>query len=355
MKHDLLFKLLNTVSVSGNEEENQRHAAEYMKGFADRIVTDPTGNVTGIINPDKEFSVMITGHMDEIGFRVTHITDEGLIRVQKAGGVQAKLYIGSPMQIIHSEVTEEGIVYHKVNGVGVITDDLMKKEKASDTDLLIDIGAVTKEEAEKAVSPGDSVCADTQCRILLNDCISSRALDDKAGAYVILRAAEKAAAAGPAVRIMANTAVGEETTGRGAYFAAARLKPDCAVAVDVTWASDCPGTDPGETGKVKLGGGPVLCLSGMVNKKMNRLLEETARELQIPVQYEVASGSTYTDGDVIMKAAEGIPMALVSIPVRYMHSSVEVVSLKDIEYCIELLSEFLLRIDETFSFNPLMI
>ena len=116
--------------------------------------------------------------------------------------------------------------------------------------------------------------------------------------------------------------------------------------MDVTWASDAPGTDPGDTGEVKLGGGPVLCRASVVNKKLNALLEETAAELGMAVQWEVATGRTGTDGDTVNKAFQGIPMALVSIPLRYMHSSVEVGSWKDIEQCIELLVAFLVRLDK---------
>ena len=140
--------------------------------------------------------------------------------------------------------------------------------------------------------------------------------------------------------------MGEETTGRGAYYAAARVRPDCAIAVDVTWASDALGTRPGDTGEVKVGGGPVLCMASSVNKKLNALLRETAADLDIDVQWEIATGRTGTDGDTVNRAGEGIPMALVSIPLRYMHSSVEVGSWRDLQGCIDLLSAFLVRLSE---------
>ena len=125
--------------------------------------------------------------------------------------------------------------------------------------------------------------------------------------------------------------------------------------MDVTWANDCPGTDPADTGDVKVGGGPVLCQSGMVNKKMNRLLEEIAAEKNIPVQYEVAGGRTATDGDTVLQTGNGVPIALVSVPLRYMHSSVELASYQDLENCIELISEFLVRINTSFTFLPISV
>ena len=345
MDREFLKKLLNTVSVSGNEETNQRNALAYGKNFAHRQIVDAVGNVINVVNPDSPCRVLLCGHMDEIGFRVTHIDEKGFIHVQKAGGVRPKLYVGSPMQIIH-----EG---QKVNGVGAVDEELLKKEDMKDSDLVIDIGADNREEAAARVAVGDSVCADTAVRELLNDRFTCRALDDKTGAFVILEAAKLAAARGAACGVYANTVVGEETTGRGAYFASANVKPACAVIVDVTWASDAPDGDPNATGEVRLGGGPVLCLSGMTNKPLNRLLETIAGEKDIPLQYEVAGGKTYTDGDTALMTGGGVPIALVSIPLRYMHSSVEVASWKDLEYAIELIAEMLCRMDEGFDFRPL--
>ena len=311
------------------------------------------GNAVAVVNPGAAPRVLLCGHMDEIGFRVTHIDEKGFLRVQKAGGVHPKLYVGAPMQILHETEEDGRPVYRKVNGVGAFDEELLKKKEMKDADLVIDIGADSREEAAALVSVGDSVCADTQVRELLNDRFSCRALDDKAGAFVILEAARLAAARGAKCGIYANTVAGEETTGRGAYFAAANIRPACAVIVDVTWASDTPDGDPAQGGEVKLGGGPVLCRSGMTNKPMNRLLERIAREKDIPLQYEVAGGRTYTDGDTALKTGEGVPVALVSIPLRYMHSSVEVASWTDLEQCIELIAAFLCRMDEGFDFRPI--
>lgn len=345
MNREFLKELLTTPSVSGQEETIQRKALAYGKQFAQERRTDPSGNVISVVNPQAAFKVLLCGHIDEIGFVVTHIDDEGRLHLAKAGGVRAKLYIGSPMQVWH-----EG---RMVSGVVAVSPDLLKKEEVTAGDLIVDIGAGSKEEAMKAVSIGDPVCADVQVRELLNDQFTCRALDNRTGAFVILEAARRAAEKGASAGIYAATTVGEETTMRGAYYAASRVKPDCALAVDVTWASDAPGTDPAETGEVKLGGGPVLCMGSAVNKKMNRLLQKIAREKGIPVQWELAPGRTGTDGDSVNLTGQGVPMALVSIPLRYMHSSVEVGSWKDLENCVELVSEFLVQIREDFDFRPL--
>lgn len=348
MNREFLKDLLTTPSVSGYEETIQKKALAYGKGFAGAQLTDPSGNAISVVNPKAQHKVLLCGHIDEIGFVVTHIDESGRLHLATAGGVSSRLYIGSPVQVWHEDKLVCGII--------ATSSDLLKKDKIDASDLLVDIGANSREEAEKTVSVGDPVCADVAVRELLNDCFTCRALDDRTGAFVVLEAAKKAAEEGASVGIYAATTVGEETTGRGAYYAAARLKPDCAIAVDVTWASDAPGTTAGDTGEVKLGGGPVLCMGSPVNKQMNRLLKQIAQELDMKVQWEIATGRTGTDGDTVNRAGAGVPMALISIPLRYMHSSVEVGNWKDIEDCISLLSAFLVRLskelEQGFDFCP---
>ena len=348
---EFLEQILNNASVSGCEEENQRKMLAYMKETAQEQSCDAVGNTFSFINRDSACQVLLNAHMDEIGFRVVQITDEGMIKVQEAGGVYPALYAGAPMQILHE--TANGIV--KVNACGTFSDELLKNSDVKDRDLVLDIGASGREEAEKAVAVGDPVCADTSARELFGGRISSRALDDKAGVYVIAEAAKRAVRKGAECGIIVHASVGEETTGRGAWFAGTAVKPSCCIAVDVTWANDCPGGDPAKNGDIRLGRGPALCVSGMVNKKMNALLKKTAEECGIPVQYETAGGRTYTDGDTLMLTGSGVPTALVSVPLRYMHSSVEIADMKDMEQCIELIAEFLMRIDAGFRYEPLEV
>ncbi len=232
MNREFLKDLLSTPSVSGYEEAIQQKALAYGKAFAHAQLTDPSGNAVSVVNPDAAHRVLLCGHIDEIGFIVTHIDDSGRLHLAKAGGVSPRLYIGSPVQVWH-----EG---SKVNGIIATSSDLVKKEKIDVSDLLVDIGAASKEEAAAAVAVGDMVCADVPVRELMNDCFTCRALDDRTGAFVVLEAAREAAQQGASLGIYAATTTGEETTGRGAYHAAARLKPHCCIAVDVTWASDAP-------------------------------------------------------------------------------------------------------------------
>ena len=346
MNIELLYQLLVTPTVSGCEEAGQALALKYGKKFADKQFTDGAGNAVSTLNPEREGGILLVGHMNEIGFRVTQIRDDGMLRLQKAGGVKAGLYVGSPMQVVHEEYKAGKVKTSVIRGVIAVTEELLKKEEVKVSDLVLDIGAADAKEAAEAVAVGDPVCADTVPRELMGSRLSSRALDDKAGAFVVLEAAKTAAEMKVKGRVDVCTSTGEETSGRGAYFVSSAVRPRVAVIVDVTWASDCPGTDPGETGSIRLGGGPVLCRSGMVSREWNARMEEAARALDIPVQYEVAGGRTYTDGDTVLATGAGVPVVLVSVPLRYMHSSAEMCDVRDIEKCVRLIAEFIRREDE---------
>lgn len=344
MNRGYLETILKTMSVSGHEEELQKKVMGYMKGYADDIMTDATGNVISVLNPQSDSKVLLSGHIDEIGFIVTSIQPDGSLKVTNAGGVRAVLYLGTQVQI----KTKSGII----NGVVITNSSLTKRNDLACTDLTIDIGAADKEEAAAVVSVGDPVCAKTDILPLMNDRLAARAMDDRIGAFIVTEALIRAKEKGCQTGVYAATTVGEETTLRGAYWSAAKVQPTCAIAVDVTYTSDYDGVNSVSTGEICLGKGPVLCHSSIVSKKMNQLLQECAEDLQIPLQYEIAPGRTGTDADKIHFTNDGVPTALVSIPLRYMHSSVETLDMKDVEQIIELLAEFLCRFNKGINLNP---
>lgn len=333
MDQKFLYELLETASVSGNEMELEEKIYRKMKNNKKLDVSvDEIGNVVAAVNRENSFKVLLAGHGDEIGLMVSNYTSQGMLKVVKQGGIYPSCYLGQKVRI-H---TKRGIVY----GAVVTSRSLSKKSDLSDKDLTIDIGAMSKEEAMEVVSLGDTITYDTDYREILNDCITGRALDDRIGAFIVMEAIEKAQALGCQVGAYAAVTTGEETTKNGAYFVSSRIQPTLAIAVDVTWANDCPETE-NETGTVEIGKGPVLCNNPSIHKKINQWLSETAQTVGIAIQTEAASGHTYTDGDDIHKSGKGVPFALVSIPLRYMHTPAEVGSLKDIQNCIDLLAQFL--------------
>lgn len=343
MNKKFLFTLLDSMSVSGNEIPLQKKVIEEMTPYCDRIDTDYTGNVTSIINPEASFKVMLAGHIDEIGLIISHIRENGLLDVQKVGGIYASVYPGHQV-VVHG-------THQKVIGNVIITRKLVKGD-VSDADLTIDIGAKDKEDALKYVQIGDPIHLNTYHEEMINGYLSARAIDDRGGAFIILEALKRAKEKGCEIGVYASTTVGEETSMRGAHWASSRIQPNVAIAVDVTYAQDYPGCNPRESGDVKLGNGPVICNSSMANKKVNDLLIQIAKEKNIPYQIESFIGRTGTDADKIHFAGPGYVTALVSLPLRYMHSPCETCHLDDIENCIELLSEFLCTINENTNLNP---
>ena len=333
MNQDFLMELLRSNSVSGNETEIEKKIYDHMLPIADAVTVDELGNVTAAVNPDAPFRVLMTGHADEIGIMVTAVTADGFLKVTNIGGIYTTCYPGHKVRV-H---TKNGILY----GAVVNTRELCKKEGLKSSDLTIDIGANSREEALRAVALGDTVNFDTDVRMLLNDKISARAMDDRIGAFIVMEALAKAKEKGASIGVFAASTTGEETTGNGAYFTATRVRPNIAIAVDVTYTSDYPGTDSSLTGEISVGKGPVICNNPSIHKKINVMLTQAAKQLNMAVQYEAANGRTGTDGDVMHKTGLGVPFALVSIPLRYMHCPDEVGSLRDIQDCIDLLAEFL--------------
>lgn len=337
MDLEFLKEMLGTSSVSGCEIGLQKKVLAHYKPYMDTMLTDYTGNVIGVINPEHPVKVLLSGHIDEIGLIVTGVDSNGLIHVMNAGGIYASTYLGHQVIVEH-----EG---KQVYGNVVITRELAKKDvKAGD--LLIDIGTNTKEETLKHVSIGDPIHFDNNIRELLDDKLTSRAIDDRGGAFIVMEAVKKAKELGCKCGAYASSSVGEETSMRGAYFASGTTHPTMAIVVDVTYATDYPGTDPFSSGKVELGKGPVLCHSSIVNDKLNAMLKSVASKHNIPLQEEVFVGRTGTDADKIHVSQDGVPVCLVSFPLRYMHSPNETCDKKDVQNAIDLIAHLLCEIDE---------
>lgn len=343
MKQEFLYTLLDNMSVSGHEISLQKKVIEEMTPYCDKIITDYTGNVISVINPDAAFKVMLAGHIDEIGLMITYIQDNGMLKVESVGGIQAHVYPGHQV-VVHG-------YRQKVYGTVVNSRD-MDKAGLRAGELVIDIGAKDGEDARKYVQEGDPIHLNTYHQEMLNGYMCARAIDDRGGAFIVLEALKRAKEKGCQIGVYAATTVGEETSMRGAYWAGSNVQPDAAIVVDVTYAQDYPGTNPQESGDVKLGKGPVICNSSMANRKLNELMKRCAKEKDIPYQIESFIGRTGTDADKIHFSGKGVVTALLSLPLRYMHSPSEMCHLDDIENAIELLSEVLCNINEETDLDP---
>ncbi len=344
MDKKFLFDVLSTNSVSGTEIAIEKKFYDYMQDKADKVTVDEMGNVTACVNPDASFKVLMTGHADEIGLMVTAVGEDGMLKVTNIGGVYATCFPGHKVRV-H---TKNGVIY----GAVVNSRQMAKNRELTAKDLRIDIGAKDKEDALKYVSLGDTITFDTDVRELLNGRITARAMDDRIGAFIVMSAVSRAREKGASIGVYGTSTTGEEVGAQGAYFTASRIKPNIAIAVDVTYTSDNAGIDTAVTGDIRVDGGPVICNCPTIHKKVNSLLDNAAKSLNMTVQYEAANGRTGTDGDVMTRTGIGVPFALVSIPLRYMHSPAEVGSLKDIEECIELLAQFLCQLTEDTCLKP---
>lgn len=333
MNETFLMNLLSSISVSGYEEPVQEVVEAEMKNYADEIRRDEMQNLTCVLNPDSDVRIMLSAHADEIGLMISNIREDGRLQVIDRGGIVPATYPGRQVRI----KTKNGEVY----GVVEAYRSLFKDENLGTKQFLIDIGAKDKEDALNYVSLGDPIVPDTPIRKLANGKFTARALDDRLGVYIIMEALKRSKELGCKVGIYAASTTGEETTKTGAYWTSARIQPTMAIVVDVTYTSDCSGMDPAEMGTVCLGEGPVLCNSPIVVKALNEKMEECAKKAGISVQREAASRLSYTDGDQIHFSNQGVPMMLVSIPLRYMHMPAEVADEKDVEGCIELIAQFL--------------
>ncbi|TMV52177.1 M42 family metallopeptidase [Paenibacillus mesophilus] len=341
-----LLELLATPSPSGQEWHIQRKWIEYIKPFAHEIRTDMAGNAIGIVNPEAPFKVLLAGHCDEIGLIVSRIDDKGFIYVDALGGISQKLAVGMKVDILGYGGCLTGVIGANAQHHGGL------KENFEFADICIDCGAKSKEEVAGIVQVGDLAVYKREPELLLNGRLSGRGLDNRTGAFIVAETLRRVSERGTKVGLYAASTVNEETNMGGAYFASAGSSPNMAIAIDVTFATDYPGSSSNHA-VIELDGGPVLAKGAPINRKINRLLEQSAERQSIPLQYELTPRKTGTDADMIRTTGRGVPIALVSLPLRYMHAPVETASLNDIEQEIELLADMIVRMTGNENLNPL--
>jgi endoglucanase len=294
-------------------------------------------------------TLALVGHVDEIGFAVTNVGENGLLSLVAVGGMTAEMLVGQRVRILARDGDVPGVVGRRRADPERARSDRPGRLELSE--LHIDIGAASRDEAAAAVRVGDVGIWEGEALELPNNRLVSRALDNRLGSYVALEAARRTAEAGDAqVDVVAVAAVSEEVGLFGARAAAYSLAPDVAIAIDVTWATDIPGGNPRLSGKVELGGGATIERGPMINSHVFDLLVRTAEDEELPHVFEVAARATHTDADAIHVARGGVPTGLVSIPLRYMHSPSELVALDDVESAVRLVTGFARRLAREQSF-----
>jgi endoglucanase len=336
---NFLRTLVNTPSPTGHEVRGQRVWLDYVEPFADETFSDAYGNCVAVLNKGRAPRVMLAAHADEIAMAVNYINDDGFIYVRNLGGVDAAITKAQRV-VVH---TRNGPVKGVVGNVAphlAKHDDDPKPPKIDD--LFIDIGADSRKQAEGLVRIGDPITLVDEFDLLRNDLAVARAFDNRIGTFAVAEALRilRDTKSGLEVEVCAVSNVQEEVGLLGARQIAYSLKPDIALVVDVTHATDYPTVNKPRHGDVKIGKGPTLTHGGCNHPEVVARLEAVAKAKKIPLQHEAMSATSGTDADVIFWTRGGIASALISLPDRYMHSPVEVVSLKDLEWIPLLLAAF---------------
>ena len=340
---------LETPSASGYESPVQKLVRDYVADFADEVKTDVHGNVVVARNGGAPLRVMLAGHCDQIGLIVQHIDDDGFLYVQPIGGWDPMMLIGQRMTVWTADGPVFGVIAKKP--IHLMTEEDRKKVPKI-KDLWLDIGAADKEEAEAAVRIGDSVTVELAFNETRNGRAVSAAMDDKAGMWVVIEALRRADREKLRCSLYAVSTVQEEVGLRGARTSSFGIDPHVGVAIDVTHATDCPTIEKKEEGDVKLGKGPVIYRGPNMNHKVVERLVEAANENEIPFQLAAEGRATGTDANAIQVNRCGVAAGLVSIPNRYMHSPVEMVSLEDLDHAADLLARFVERLSPDAEFTP---
>lgn len=337
-------RFADSASPSGFEQPAQRLWREYVAPHVDKVESDVMGNTWGVLQGRKKTKVMLAGHADEVGLMITYIDDNGFASFDSIGGVDAHLLPGKRL-IVHGH---EGPVLGVIGRKPIHLLEAEERTKvAKMKDLFIDMGFKDKASAEAQVAVGDPVTFVDTLERLQGDVVAGRGFDDKVGSMIVAEVLRRTAKKKKklACSVYGVSTVQEEVGLRGARASAFGIDPDIGICVEVTFASDYPGADKKTVGDVALGKGPVLSRGANINPKLFKMLKETAAREGIPLQYEAAPKATGTDANVMQLNRSGVATALVEIPLRYMHTSGEVLNLCDVENAVKLITAFLLRLD----------
>ncbi|MBX9928614.1 MAG: M20/M25/M40 family metallo-hydrolase [Gemmatimonadaceae bacterium] len=345
-----LKQLLDTPGPSGYEGRAAAAWRAEAATFADEVTQDALGNSFAVVNPTGAPTVMLAGHIDEIGVIVTHIDDQGFVYIAAIGGWDPQVLVGQRLRF----ATRTGEVLGVVGKKPIHVMKAEEKEKASKlTDLWVDIGAVNGADARARIEVGDAGVIDARTLDFPNDRIVSRSIDDRIGAFVVLEALRRYAASPGAARVVAVATTQEEIgyQGGGALPGAVRVAPAMAIVVDVGFATDHPQIEKKEHGEATIGGGPVFSRGSVVSPIAYGIVRAAAEHLNIPFTLHAAGLYTSTDADAVHHAHEGVATALLSVPNRYMHSPNEMVSLVDLDRSAAVIAEACRAVDRTTDFT----
>ncbi len=347
---DFLFKYLNNHSPTGFETSGQRIWLDYITPYIDEYISDTYGSVVGVVNPSASYKVVIEAHADEISWFVNYITDDGYIYVIRNGGSDHQI---APSKRVNIH-TDKGIVKGVFGWPAIHVRDPKTEETPSLKNIFIDVGCSSKKEVEAlGIHVGCVITFEDELMILNKNYYTGRALDNRMGGFMIAEVArrlyENKKKLGFGLYIV--NSVQEEIGLRGAQMIAERIDPDVAIITDVTHDTNSPMYDKKKSGDIKSGMGPALTFGPAVQNNLLKLLIETAKKNKIDHQLMAASRFTGTDTDAFAYSNDGVASALISLPLKYMHTTVETVHINDVENCIKLMYESVLAIKKGQDFR----
>ena len=346
---DFLKQLLRTPSPSGYEQKIQQVVRAWAKPFADELRTDLHGNVIAVLNPTGSPRIMLAGHCDQLALMVEHIDSEGFLYVQPMGGWYMQVLLGQRLTVWTKDGPVTAVVSRKAPHM--MTADERKKVPEF-ADIWIDLGAKDRAEAESLVQLGDTITVELSCQEMRNGLFTSPGLDDKVGVWTVMETLRLLHGKPLQAAVFCVSTVQEEIGLRGATTSAYGIHPTVGIAVDVCHATDTPGNEKKQLGETKLNAGPVVFRGPNINPHVHERLVAAAKTQSIPIQTRGVPKATGTDANAIQLAREGVATGLVSIPNRYMHSPVEVVSLTDLDAAAKLLAEFCLTVTADANWIP---
>ena len=348
-----LEQVLDAPSPSGYEQPAQRVFRGYVASFCDELTTDVMGNVLARISGKGKNlpRVMIVGHTDEIGLQIKYIDDKGFLYFAAVGGVDAHLTPGKRVAVHTANGVLSGVIGKKPIH---LMDNKDRETVVKLESQYIDIGASDKKEAQKLVRVGDAVTFESTFTRLQNDLVSSRGFDDKAGCFVVAEVLRLVAASGKklAIDLYGVSSVQEEIGLRGGTTSCYSINPDVGICVEVDFATDQPDVEKKHNGEVALGKGPILTRGANINPHLFELLLAAAGKEKIDIQHTASPRGTGTDANVMQISRGGVATALVKIPLRYMHTPIETVSLSDMENAAKLIVAALGKISSREEFIP---
>lgn len=347
---EFLFKYLNNASPTGFESSGQEIWLDYVKPFTDSYFTDTYGTAVAVINPDAKYKVVIEAHADEISWFVNYINEQGYIYVVRNGGSDHQI---APSKRVNIH-TKKGIVKGIFGWPAIHVRDKAREESPSLKNIFIDVGASSKAEVEgMGIHVGSVITFDDELMELNDKYLVGRALDNRIGGFMIAEVARRIKENNiqlPFGLYVVN-AVQEEIGLRGAEMIAHRIKPDLAIVTDVTHDTNSPMYDKITSGDISLGAGPAVCYGPAVQNNVLDMIIGVAEQKSIPFQRRASSRSTGTDTDAFAYSNDGVASALISIPLKYMHTTVEMCAKEDLEQTIQLIYETVIQVEDGQDFR----